>query len=189
MLEVGGSLDLLHEPLGAQYGGEFGTQDLDGDFALVLQVLGRGRRWPCRLRRGGVRSCSGRRGRWRGGRCFRSWGTKMGCLWGFGEVLSFFFETSAVNQRRGASIRDNRIAKNRPRPRRNDDVSSVNVAINEPCDTEHLCSHASRPRVINVRCRIGAGVAKLVNAATPQVVGRKPLSVRIRPPAPSHTID
>ncbi len=66
---------------------------------------------------------------------------------------------------------ETRTAKNRPRPRRNDGVSSVNVAINEPCDTEHLCSHASCPRVINVRCRIGAGVAKLVNAATSQVVG------------------
>ena len=30
----------------------------------------------------------------------------------------------------------------------------------------------------------GAGVAKLVNAETPQISGRKPLRVRIPPPAP-----
>lgn len=67
--------------------------------------------------------------------------------------------------------RETQTARNRPRPRRNDGVPSVNVTTNEPCDSERLCSHASCLRVINVRCRIGAGVAKLVNAATSQVVG------------------
>ena len=33
-------LDLLHEPRGAQHGREFGFQDLDGDLAGVLEILG-----------------------------------------------------------------------------------------------------------------------------------------------------
>ncbi len=40
MLEVGGGLDLLYEPLGSQHCGEFGTQDFDGDLAVVLQIVG-----------------------------------------------------------------------------------------------------------------------------------------------------
>ncbi len=40
MLEIGGYFDLLDEPLGADHRGEFGAQHLDGDLALVLQVLG-----------------------------------------------------------------------------------------------------------------------------------------------------
>ena len=32
--------DLLHEPLGAEHGGEFGLQHLERDLALVLEVLG-----------------------------------------------------------------------------------------------------------------------------------------------------
>jgi hypothetical protein len=39
VLERGGGLDLLDEPLGAEHGGELGFQDLDGDLAVVLQVL------------------------------------------------------------------------------------------------------------------------------------------------------
>ncbi len=40
MLEIGGGGDLLHEPLGAEHGGEFGQEDLDGDVAVVLDVVG-----------------------------------------------------------------------------------------------------------------------------------------------------
>ena len=35
-----GGLDLLHEALGAEHGGELGLQDLEGDLAVVLEVLG-----------------------------------------------------------------------------------------------------------------------------------------------------
>ena len=40
MLQVGGGLDLGEEALGADDGGELGAQDLDGDLAVVLEVLG-----------------------------------------------------------------------------------------------------------------------------------------------------
>jgi hypothetical protein len=40
MLEIRRRLDLLHEPLGAQHGGELRAEDLDGDLAVALQVLG-----------------------------------------------------------------------------------------------------------------------------------------------------
>ncbi len=39
MLKIRGRLDLLHEPLGAQDGGEFRTQDLDGDLAVVFEIF------------------------------------------------------------------------------------------------------------------------------------------------------
>ena len=39
MLEVGGGLDLAQEALGADDGGEFGAEDLDGDGAIVLEVV------------------------------------------------------------------------------------------------------------------------------------------------------
>ncbi len=40
VLQCGGRLDLVHEPLGAEDGGEFGLEHLDRDLALVLEVLG-----------------------------------------------------------------------------------------------------------------------------------------------------
>ena len=40
MLEVGGDLDLGEEAVAADDGGELGVEDLDGDLAAVLQVLG-----------------------------------------------------------------------------------------------------------------------------------------------------
>ena len=40
MLQRRGGLDLHHEPLGAEHGGEFGLEDLERDLAVVLQVLG-----------------------------------------------------------------------------------------------------------------------------------------------------
>ena len=40
MLQRGGGLDLHHEPLGAEHGGELGLQDLERDLAVVLEVLG-----------------------------------------------------------------------------------------------------------------------------------------------------
>ena len=40
MLQVGGDLDLGEEPLGAEHGGELGLEDLDGDLAVVLEVVG-----------------------------------------------------------------------------------------------------------------------------------------------------
>jgi len=39
MLEVGGGFDFLHEPVGAEDGGEFGSEDFDGDLAVVFQIL------------------------------------------------------------------------------------------------------------------------------------------------------
>ncbi len=39
MLQVRGGLDLAEEPLGADDGGEFGAEDLDGDLAVVLEVM------------------------------------------------------------------------------------------------------------------------------------------------------
>ncbi|HET7249187.1 MAG TPA: hypothetical protein VFI79_05030 [Gemmatimonadales bacterium] len=40
VLQRGGGLDLLDEPIGAQHGGELGLQDLNGDLVVVLEVLG-----------------------------------------------------------------------------------------------------------------------------------------------------
>jgi len=40
VLEVGGGGDLGDEALGADHGGQFGAEDLDGDLAPVLEVLG-----------------------------------------------------------------------------------------------------------------------------------------------------
>ena len=40
MLEIGGDLDLGEEAVAADDGGQLGVQDLDGDLAAVLQVLG-----------------------------------------------------------------------------------------------------------------------------------------------------
>ncbi len=39
MLEVGRRLDLGQEPLGTDYRCEFGLEDLERDFPLVLQVV------------------------------------------------------------------------------------------------------------------------------------------------------
>ena len=39
MLEVRGGLDLAQEALGADDGGELGAEDLDGDGAIVLEVV------------------------------------------------------------------------------------------------------------------------------------------------------
>jgi hypothetical protein len=36
MLQTRRGLDLLHETLGAEHRGKFGTQDLDSDLAIVL---------------------------------------------------------------------------------------------------------------------------------------------------------
>ena len=40
MLQVGGDPDLGEEALGAEHGGELGPQDLEGDLAVVLAVVG-----------------------------------------------------------------------------------------------------------------------------------------------------
>ena len=40
MLKIRGELYLLQEAIGAEYGGEFGMQQLDRDFAMVLDVFG-----------------------------------------------------------------------------------------------------------------------------------------------------
>ena len=40
MLETGGDFDLFEEPLCAEYGCEFGTQDFHRHLAVVFQVLG-----------------------------------------------------------------------------------------------------------------------------------------------------
>ena len=39
MLQVGGGPDLAEEPLGADHGGELGAHELDGDLAVVPEVL------------------------------------------------------------------------------------------------------------------------------------------------------
>ena len=39
MLETGRDLDLAQEPLGAQRGGQLRAEHLDGDLAVVLQVV------------------------------------------------------------------------------------------------------------------------------------------------------
>ena len=39
VLQVGGGLDLAEKTLGADHRGELGSQHLDGDFAIVLEVL------------------------------------------------------------------------------------------------------------------------------------------------------
>ena len=39
VLQVGGGLDLLDEPLGAEHGGELGAEDLDDGLAIVLEVV------------------------------------------------------------------------------------------------------------------------------------------------------
>ena len=39
MLQIRGGLDLAQEALGADYRREFGAQDLDGDVAVVLEVM------------------------------------------------------------------------------------------------------------------------------------------------------
>ena len=40
MLQRGRGLDLHHEALGADHRGQLGLQDLEGDFAVVLEILG-----------------------------------------------------------------------------------------------------------------------------------------------------
>jgi hypothetical protein len=40
VLQVRRGLDLGQEPLGADHRGQLGTEHLDGDLAIVLQVLG-----------------------------------------------------------------------------------------------------------------------------------------------------
>ena len=40
VLQVGGGLDLLHEPLAPSTAGSSGAEDLDGDVAGVFEVLG-----------------------------------------------------------------------------------------------------------------------------------------------------
>ena len=40
MLQAGGELDLAQEPLGAERRGELGMEHLEGDRAVVLEVLG-----------------------------------------------------------------------------------------------------------------------------------------------------
>ncbi len=40
MLEVGGDFDLFQEPLGTEDGGELGPEDLEGDLAVMFEVLG-----------------------------------------------------------------------------------------------------------------------------------------------------
>ncbi len=40
MLEAGGGADLHHEALDAEDGGEFALQDLEGDLAIVLLIVG-----------------------------------------------------------------------------------------------------------------------------------------------------
>ena len=40
VLQVGGGLDFLEEPLGPDQGRELGKQDLDGDFAIVAGIVG-----------------------------------------------------------------------------------------------------------------------------------------------------
>ncbi len=39
MLQVGGHLDLVQEAFGAEHGGQLGVQHLDGDLAVVLDVV------------------------------------------------------------------------------------------------------------------------------------------------------
>jgi hypothetical protein len=40
MCQVGGDLNLTHEPLDAEAGSEFGTKHLDGYLTAMLEVLG-----------------------------------------------------------------------------------------------------------------------------------------------------
>ena len=40
MLEIGGGLDLLQEPLGADQGRELGVHDLNRHLAIVAHVMG-----------------------------------------------------------------------------------------------------------------------------------------------------
>jgi hypothetical protein len=40
VLQVGGDLDLVQEPLGAEDGRKLRVENLDGDLAIVLQVVG-----------------------------------------------------------------------------------------------------------------------------------------------------
>ncbi len=87
MLEIGGRLDLLHEPLGPEHGGEFGSQDLDGDFALVFEVLGEvDGRHAAFAEVAFDLVTIGEGGGEAGGDLGH--GAKMDCLWGFGEVSS-----------------------------------------------------------------------------------------------------
>ncbi len=62
VLEVRCGLDLAKEALGADDGGQLGSQDLEGHLALMFDVIGQGRPWPCRPHRAHARSCSGPRG-------------------------------------------------------------------------------------------------------------------------------
>ena len=51
VVQVGRSPDLRQEPLRADHGGEVGLQHLDGDLAMVPDVLRQVRRSPCHLPR------------------------------------------------------------------------------------------------------------------------------------------
>ena len=67
-LRIGGDGDLVEKPFTAQDGSQFRLQNLEGDFAFMLQILSEVDSSPCRLRPGGARSCSGRPRRSKGGR-------------------------------------------------------------------------------------------------------------------------
>ena len=86
VLEIGGRLDFLHEPLGPEDGGELRPRDLHRDLAVVLQIVG-----EADVRHATFAQVAfdlvavGEGGREPGGDLGH--GAKMDRLWGFGEVL------------------------------------------------------------------------------------------------------
>ena len=68
--------DLLEEALGAEGRTQLRPQHFDRDFALVLEVLRPGIRWPCRPGPALARAGSGRRGRATAGQMIRSRGDR-----------------------------------------------------------------------------------------------------------------
>ncbi len=83
VLEVGGGLDLREEAFGADDGGEFGAEDLDGDGAIVLQVVRQVHRGHAALAKlaldpVAVGEAGGECGGW--GRVVGHWGHRIYCL-------------------------------------------------------------------------------------------------------------
>ena len=59
VLELGGEPDFPKEPLGAEHRGQLGAEHLEGDVAVVLEVV-RDRPWPCHRGRARAQAHNGR---------------------------------------------------------------------------------------------------------------------------------
>jgi hypothetical protein len=86
VLEIGSRLDFLDEPIGPEHGGEFGTENLHRDRAVVFEIVGKVDRSHATFAQMALDPVAvGEGGREPGGVLGHE--AKMDCSWGFGEVL------------------------------------------------------------------------------------------------------